>query len=207
VSERSRVRVRGGEQRCPYCHDEIGQTLDRTACQNCEAWHHSECWSGHGGCSSCGYVRPGDAARAPVLRRQAVRRPRGHVCSIPGCGGALPSAVAVPRLCLGHAEEARLRNASQRLPKGTLLVLAAAGLPGAVAVALGLAGAAAGLPRPLVFALPVAGAVLSLVGFALVLRRAHAHRTSGRSTLSGVTPSPDYEPASADTPSPDYPDR
>jgi len=46
--------VRVQRERCPFCHDDIAANPDRTACPHCTAWHHSDCWSDHGGCSACG---------------------------------------------------------------------------------------------------------------------------------------------------------
>lgn len=38
---------------CPYCHDDV-QELTGTACAQCLARHHEECWAAHAACSSCG---------------------------------------------------------------------------------------------------------------------------------------------------------
>jgi len=41
--------------RCPYCHTGILSSDNKHGCEKCTAWHHLECWKGHGGCSACGY--------------------------------------------------------------------------------------------------------------------------------------------------------
>lgn len=40
--------------RCPYCHDDIRSGDEKSGCNQCMVWFHSECWSEHGGCTSCG---------------------------------------------------------------------------------------------------------------------------------------------------------
>ncbi len=212
MGERTKIQidVRTPERRCPYCHDEIGQTLARTACQNCEAWHHSDCWNGHGGCSSCGYVRPGDAQRRAV--RQPVRRPQGHVCSIPGCGAPLPSAIAVPRLCLAHAEEARQRN-----PRGqswnqevaiffgvfVLLLLTAGALVMGLVTSAWATKVARLIPAGLIFLLPLVCAA-GCGAWVLSRKSRKAKREeSERLALSLESPGRE-EPLSTNTPSPDY---
>ena len=41
--------------RCPYCHDPVAPSQVKLSCDGCMAWHHEECWHGHGACSACGH--------------------------------------------------------------------------------------------------------------------------------------------------------
>lgn len=127
------------------------------------------------------------------------------MCSIPGCGGPLPSAIAVPRLCLAHAEEARQRNAIGRLSESGLLTAAAVLLSCAIGVVLALV-AAGTFNHPIVL-LPLAVATSCLAGLVVLGRRAVAREESEPLGLSGETPPPDYDPRSRETPPPDYSDR
>lgn len=63
--------------RCPYCHEGVAPDQGKQACDACMAWHHSECWAEHGGCSACGSeARVGEAA--PKTRPPRPRpRPAG----------------------------------------------------------------------------------------------------------------------------------
>lgn len=51
--------------RCPFCHDPVAPSMEKTACHACMAWHHAECWGEHGGCATCGLDAEG--ARLPGL--------------------------------------------------------------------------------------------------------------------------------------------
>ena len=48
--------------RCPYCHAAVkpGDGA-KQSCGDCMAWHHSECWQDHGGCSACNQTQPATA--------------------------------------------------------------------------------------------------------------------------------------------------
>lgn len=58
------LRVSRGREgdRCPYCHDVLTAEERQRRCEACEAGHHPECFSAHGGCSACqaGAGAPGD---------------------------------------------------------------------------------------------------------------------------------------------------
>lgn len=48
--------------RCPYCRDDLttpGVVPSITACANCSASHHTECWRECGRCASCKYTQIG----------------------------------------------------------------------------------------------------------------------------------------------------
>lgn len=52
--ENVRVDVRGGQTRCPYCHDSVDvASRDWIACADCLARHHAECWRETGRCGTC----------------------------------------------------------------------------------------------------------------------------------------------------------
>ena len=40
--------------RCPYCHDAVLTGDEKSACPDCMAWHHKECYQDHKACSACG---------------------------------------------------------------------------------------------------------------------------------------------------------
>ncbi len=66
MGERERQRL-GELGSCPYCHETVRMADDKTACEQCAAWHHRECWSEHGACSACGHQRgPSGLAPAPA---------------------------------------------------------------------------------------------------------------------------------------------
>lgn len=51
--ELSQDSIKINKPRCPYCHDDIRAEEEKSGCNQCMAWFHSECWSEHGGCTSC----------------------------------------------------------------------------------------------------------------------------------------------------------
>ncbi|MDC3379378.1 hypothetical protein OAX78_03755 [Planctomycetota bacterium] len=62
------IQIRTSLGRCPYCHDRV-EVSDRSACMNCLAAHHRECWQDNGSCAACGgreALLPFDPADAVV---------------------------------------------------------------------------------------------------------------------------------------------
>lgn len=76
--------------RCPYCHDDLPRDRAATACQDCEAAHHAECWAEHGRCGSCA-----GAGQAPRVATP-------DACSAPGCGHLARRAGHFPGRCPAH---------------------------------------------------------------------------------------------------------
>jgi hypothetical protein len=48
-----RVAPRGGETRCPYCHDDCAPDGDVVVCRECLSRHHAGCWAESRACGSC----------------------------------------------------------------------------------------------------------------------------------------------------------
>lgn len=78
--------------RCPYCHDEVAPGPERTACNQCGAWHHTACWGEAGCCSACRFQRDGDSPAAPVAFR----------CDARGCERPAVHQHGIRHYCLEH---------------------------------------------------------------------------------------------------------
>ena len=61
--------------RCPYCHDVVAPTSEKTACDACMGWSHSECWTEHGACAACGHQEANSKVLvAPAPQQEAAPR-------------------------------------------------------------------------------------------------------------------------------------
>jgi tetratricopeptide (TPR) repeat protein len=69
--ERSDVCV--ATNRCPFCHDEIGRSIQWLICEHCLARHHEPCWDEATRCSACGHGRRLRRRRTKLKR--SVRSP------------------------------------------------------------------------------------------------------------------------------------
>ncbi|HZU99050.1 MAG TPA: hypothetical protein VFF73_20245, partial [Planctomycetota bacterium] len=49
--DQTRIEVRGGPTRCPYCHDDVSSGPENVVCRECLARHHPDCW--RGACAVC----------------------------------------------------------------------------------------------------------------------------------------------------------
>lgn len=54
MAVRENIQLMNSPSRCPYCHDSLDSLNEINACAGCGARHHSECFSDHGACASCG---------------------------------------------------------------------------------------------------------------------------------------------------------
>jgi hypothetical protein len=52
------VKIKPRHPPCPYCHGPVGPDDIKAACDSCMAWHHRECWEGHGSCAACAFGDP-----------------------------------------------------------------------------------------------------------------------------------------------------
>lgn len=69
AGDRVRVSAReGGDARCPYCHDAIGDVLRSAACAGCELVAHVDCWIALAKCPAlgCGREAPAPPPEAPA---------------------------------------------------------------------------------------------------------------------------------------------
>lgn len=84
--------------RCPFCHEAVPATPERTACNACGAWHHAACWSERPRCGACSFERPGAAPGSSI------------VCEWRGCGRPAAKKIGLAVLCGAHVRASRLRT-------------------------------------------------------------------------------------------------
>ncbi|MDF1664377.1 MAG: hypothetical protein P1V97_21610 [Planctomycetota bacterium] len=68
-SESHRSTIQINKPRCPFCHDDIRGHEEKTGCNQCMAWFHTECWKEHGACTNCGvHSQRSESAASPPRR-------------------------------------------------------------------------------------------------------------------------------------------
>lgn len=95
--------------KCPFCHDSISPSSEKTGCESCMAWHHLECWDSHGACSACGHKR------TPSQRLSSHSAPVQNTgdcdiedCQTPSLGAREADYCSI--LCVDHAQQQLKKN-------------------------------------------------------------------------------------------------